>query len=223
MSYPTDKTLSHAEVWDNLPWFVNGRVDPNQAGPIENHLQSCAQCRDEFEIQRRIFAGVARDTNIACVPSVSFQRLWSRIERASGEEPASSMPPTAVVKRGRIPLVRWAIAALAVESLALAALVLALGINFHHGVPSGAYRTVSTVAPAPAAAQIRAVFDPAMTVQGLQAILQDAQLHIVSGPTEAGVYSLAPARLDAPLSNAMSLQRLRANSRVRFAESIGLP
>ena len=38
---------------------------------------------------------------------------------------------------------------------------------------------------------IRAVFSPTITLDQLQAILDEAQLKIVSGPTEAGVYSLA--------------------------------
>ena len=38
---------------------------------------------------------------------------------------------------------------------------------------------------------IRAVFSPTITLVELQTILDEAQLRIVSGPTEAGVYSLA--------------------------------
>ena len=38
---------------------------------------------------------------------------------------------------------------------------------------------------------IRAVFSPTITLVELQTMLDEAQLRIVSGPTEAGVYSLA--------------------------------
>jgi len=51
----------------------------------------------------------------------------------------------------------------------------------------------------------------------LQAILDEAQLRIVSGPTEAGVYSLA-AVSSRPVSDSLAL--LRAHAKVRFAESI---
>jgi hypothetical protein len=50
----------------------------------------------------------------------------------------------------------------------------------------------------------------------LQAILDEAQLRIVSGPTEAGVYSLA-ANSDRPVTDSLSL--LRRHASVRFAES----
>jgi hypothetical protein len=50
----------------------------------------------------------------------------------------------------------------------------------------------------------------------LQAILDEAQLRIISGPTEAGVYSLA-ANSNRPVTVSLSL--LRRHASVRFAES----
>jgi hypothetical protein len=55
----------------------------------------------------------------------------------------------------------------------------------------------------------------ALTLVELQAILGEAQLKIVSGPTEAGVYSLA-ANSSRPVS--LSLSLLRQHTAVRFAE-----
>jgi hypothetical protein len=49
----------------------------------------------------------------------------------------------------------------------------------------------------------------------LQTILDEAQLRIVSGPTEAGVYSLAS---NSTLTVRASLALLRQHSTVRFAE-----
>ncbi len=63
---------------------------------------------------------------------------------------------------------------------------------------------------------IRAVFSPTITLVELQAILDEAQLRIVSGPTEAGVYSLA-ANSSRPVSSSLAL--LRGHPKVRFAES----
>jgi hypothetical protein len=63
---------------------------------------------------------------------------------------------------------------------------------------------------------IRAVFLPTITLVELQAILDEAQLRIISGPTEAGVYSLA-ANSRRPVSTSLAL--LRGHPKVRFAES----
>jgi hypothetical protein len=53
----------------------------------------------------------------------------------------------------------------------------------------------------------------------LQAILDEAQLRIVAGPTEAGVYSLAR---NSERSVNSSLALLRRHADVRFAESTEL-
>jgi len=76
---------------------------------------------------------------------------------------------------------------------------------------------VTTTVPQPATTSIRAVFAPTVTLSELQELLDDAHLKIVSGPTEAGVYSLA---MSASPSVDWSLRRLRGHEVVRFAESV---
>jgi hypothetical protein len=77
------------------------------------------------------------------------------------------------------------------------------------------YHTVTISAPRPPGEVIRAVFSPTITLVELQAILDEAQMRIVSGPTEAGVYSLA-ATSRRPVNSSLAL--LRRHSSVRFAE-----
>jgi hypothetical protein len=77
------------------------------------------------------------------------------------------------------------------------------------------YRTVTRTAARPAGEVIRAVFAPSITLVELQSILDESQLRIVSGPTEAGVYSLAS---NSTLTVRASLAMLRQHSAVRFAE-----
>jgi hypothetical protein len=79
------------------------------------------------------------------------------------------------------------------------------------------YYTLTAMPPKQPDAAIRAVFAPSLTLFELQAILDQAGVRIVSGPTGAGVYSLAktsnrPAR--------ESLAIMRANAKVLFAETI---
>jgi hypothetical protein len=76
---------------------------------------------------------------------------------------------------------------------------------------------VTTASPHAPGETVRAVFSPTITLVELQAILDEAQLRIVSGPTEAGVYSLAPTS-QRPTRAALAL--LRAHPNVRFAEGI---
>jgi hypothetical protein len=83
-----------------------------------------------------------------------------------------------------------------------------------HSAPD--YYTVTTPIVHAPGEVIRAVFSPTITLVELQAILDEAQLRIVSGPTEAGVYSLA-ASSRRPVSTSLAL--LREHPKVRFAES----
>jgi hypothetical protein len=78
------------------------------------------------------------------------------------------------------------------------------------------YHTVTTPSPRVPDEVIRAVFQPSITLVELQRILDESQLRIVAGPTEAGVYSLA-ANSHRPVVD--SLDMLRKHAAVRFAES----
>ena len=62
------------------------------------------------------------------------------------------------------------------------------------------------------------MFAPQITLAQLQTLLDDSHLKIVAGPSEAGVYSLASTQ-GRPVGE--SLNRLRQNPAVRFAEATG--
>jgi hypothetical protein len=67
-------------------------------------------------------------------------------------------------------------------------------------------------------ASIRAVLAPTLTLGQVQTLLTQSQLQIVGGPSEAGVYSLAPRT--AAADTGAALARLRADPGVRFAEPL---
>ena len=69
-------------------------------------------------------------------------------------------------------------------------------------------------------ATIRAVLAPTLTLGELQALLGQAQLQIVAGPSDAGVYSLAPMSAQAAAATQPALAQLRAHPGVRFAEPV---
>jgi hypothetical protein len=114
-----------------------------------------------------------------------------------------------------MPRRRFAAAAVAILGLGSLSLVSADRWVQIRALPSE-YRTVTTPTTRAPDEVIRAVFSPAITLVELQAILDEAQLRIISGPTEAGVYSLA-ATSERPVTSSLSL--LRRHASVRFAES----
>ena len=107
-------------------------------------------------------------------------------------------------------------ASIAVMAVALGLLAADRWMQLRAPATQPDYYTVTSAAPRPQGEVIRAVFAPSITLVELQSILDEAQLRIISGPTEAGVYSLA-AKSSRPVSSSLAL--LREHAKVRFAES----
>ena len=229
MNTSKSQSAQHQDIWQLLPWFVNERLSEPDFRRVEAHLRMCGACRDECAAQRQICRLIAVNTAVEQMPTTGLNRLRQRIERAesaagaesaldaescaAADSPSDRVRPAA----GRRP--RAAAIAACVVAVA-AALGISPAIHWQsqrHG-ESSAYYTVTTAASQQPGAVIRAVFAPTVTLSELQGLLDEAHLRIVSGPTEAGVYSLA---LIGPRSIDWSLHRLRGHEMVRFAESIG--
>lgn len=227
MTSPPLSNNDHQDIWESLPWLVNGRLGASDRRRAEVHLRLCSECRVEYEAQRRVHEAMCADTGVEWAPAAGLNKLRQRIRSGEGLAPAMGMTePETAPENGPPAFVRrraWARPVGVAASCATAALaiaVLAMGYRYQTGRQSreGSYRTVTSAAPQQAGAAVRAVFAPTVTLSELQAWLEDAQLRIVSGPTEAGVYSLAST---GPQSVDWSLRRLRGHETVRFAEAIG--
>jgi anti-sigma factor RsiW len=201
MAHPEDARALHRRAWEAIPWLVNGRIDEAERGALEAHLAGCRDCRDELALQQRLRHELARDSAPAAGADAGLAKLWQRIDAQAAMQPAA--PARAWV--------RWLAAAAVLEGVALAAL-----IGAAVGTPEPQYRTFSAPPAAVAPHAIRAVFAADLPLGELQALLERADLQIVAGPSDVGVYTLAP-RPDARQQGA-ALERLRADARVRFAE-----
>jgi anti-sigma factor RsiW len=203
-----------------LPWFVNGRLSETDRQRVDAHLRVCGACTDELAAQQRIYSVMSVDAGVERMPVAGLNRLRTRIESLDDAVPAPAPPDEAA--RSEAPAGsslrqrRSAIAA-SIAMTAVGALAALLWNQHERRISPANYYTVTTTAPQPANTAIRAVFAPTVTLSELQQLLDDAHLKIVSGPTEAGVYSLA---MSGSPSADWSLQRLRGHEVVRFAESV---
>jgi hypothetical protein len=146
------------------------------------------------------------------MPVASLKRLQARLDTLAESSP--SIAPAKQQPTHRLPWRGWMAASVAAVAVAVA-LVANRFVHTDARLMQPNYRTVTNSAPRPQGEVIRAVFSPSITLVELQAILDEAQLKIVSGPTEAGVYSLASS---STLTVRASLALLRQHSTVRFAE-----
>jgi anti-sigma factor RsiW len=215
-------TPVHPDISSLIPWYVNGSIDEHERQRVDEHLTLCPECREEVARERWIHQQMTAENAVEHMPVASLNRLQVRLDGIHTEELADAHaaalgPASAEPVRGSMPWAGLMAASIAVMAVALS--VLAADRWMQYGAQHAAapvYRTTTTSAQRAPNEAIRAVFSPALTLNELQAILDEAQLRIVSGPTEAGVYSLA-ANSRRPVSSSLTL--LRGHAEVRFAES----
>jgi Putative zinc-finger len=218
MSGTANQLREHREVSELIPWYVNARIGDADRQRVDAHLRDCAECRGELQLQRQVHAAITADPGIEYMPTASLKRLQARLD---GLDAAPDAARARGADRSAQRSMRWGgsmAASIAVMALAIG--ILAAGLWTRHQGHSRPldYFTVTNPAAHPPQEVIRAVFAPATTLVELQSILDEAQLRIISGPSEAGVYSLAA---NSSLSVSASLGLLRTHAAVRFAEASG--
>ena len=226
MNSSTQPHTEHQNIWELLPWFVNGRLSESDMRRVEAHMRVCGDCRNEYAAQRQICQVIASDVIVEQIPTAGLNKLRLRIEHdAASKERVAEVADTtpAPVPRRVGATIGWRSRVNAMAA-SVGAIFLAFGVvamlhsKLQLSHAADAYYTVTVADQQPKSAVIRAVFDQTVNLSELQSLLDDAQLRIVAGPTEAGVYSLA---MNGPQSIDWSLLRLRRHRTVRFAEAIG--
>lgn len=213
MNQSDENVSRHRLAWELIPWVVNGRASAGQRRAVEEHLADCADCRDELELQTRLYNAMRSEAETAAPDdhAPSLRRLWQRID---GVAPTQSPRRAAAVS-----LSRGLLAAVLIEAIGIAALSTALLSRDAVRERAPLYQTLSAPADGAPHAAIRAVLAPTLSVGELEALLARTHLQIVGGPGDAGVYSLAPQSPRAAVG-ADALAQLRSHPGVRFAEPV---
>jgi hypothetical protein len=214
---------SHRNTLESIPWMVTGRLSESDRRSFERHVRDCAECRDELALQQKIQLAMSNEPQVDYAPGASLQKLWTRIGTAERLAPP---PVTAQAPRITLPKIRfihWLAAAVVVEAVGIAFLAFNLRPPAVVEQPPAPYRTVTTTEIVPQTAALRVVFAPTFSTGELTALLREHRLTVVSGPTAAGVYTLATDKQSVELANSLpsTLAALRANEGVRLAEPIG--
>ncbi len=219
MNSPSTNAAAHSALTALIPWYVNGTLGEEDRRRLEAHLAECVQCRQDLDLERQVHGNIAQQAAVEYLPAPSLKKLLNRIDGIEAA-PSGGSPPRARRSGSRPRSWSWSWQGLTAASVAVTAVaVCVLAVDHflqHRNSLAPDYRTVTSSTPRPHDEVIRAVFAADITLVDLQALLDEAQLRIVAGPTEAGVYSLA-ATGNRPVS--VSLALLRGHSSVRFAES----
>jgi hypothetical protein len=218
MSYHLSNARVHEEVSALLPWYVNGTISELDRQRVDAHLPACADCSNDLSRELYVYRSMTADTAVEYMPAASLKRLLTRLDgiaAPAATDAAADAGPKTMRRRHSIPWMGLMAASVAVMAVALSLLTADRWLYSRQSGSQPNYYTVTTALPRAPGEVIRAVFSPTITLDELQGILDEAQLRIVSGPTEAGVYSLA-AKSNRPVSSSLAL--LRGHAKVRFAE-----
>jgi anti-sigma factor RsiW len=150
-----------------LPWLVNGTLQGAERDAVEVHVAGCARCRAEVDLLRAMRRGVQAEA-----PAGAGELGWQRLRRG--------------LRRDRAVTPRWVWPA----ALAASLVIVAQTALLVQGLPESArYEPLGERAAVEQAAQVR--FVPEASEAALRALLREAGVRIIDGPSAAGVYRLA--------------------------------
>lgn len=215
----TTPILLHRQLWDLIPWVVNGSADAAERQAVEEHLPHCADCREEYAFQSRVHAGIAAEAPATPEPDAQagLRRLFAHLDAQADADAFQAAVSEATRPRRFRAGSRALVAAVVVQAIGLA-LFAALLLQRER---SDAHYETLTRAPAQASsATIRLVPAPTLTLAELQAILAAEKLQIVESNASGSIYGLAPGA-DAPtVAAAQTVERLRRRPGILLAEPI---
>ncbi len=218
MQNQTNKN-EHETIAELLPWLVNGTLSAKESKRVEAHLQHCEQCRNEVSQLQAVNKHVAEEELEWQPSSVHFSSILSEVENNESIVPKQKktkhkswsgffqnllQTPTPV---------RWT---LAVESVAIIALLTVWNISPQMGLPSGVemYQTLSDSPqekPTQDMRRIRLLLDDAMMTAELTQLLQQTDAQIRQGPSVLGLFivEVPQQRVDQALEIFLTHQHIR--------------
>src|SRR5262245_22928271 len=155
----------HQKVWEILPWYVNGTLEPREHEFAARHILRCQRCADEVVRCESIATAVRSPEEAKTTRSPEhFARLMERIDRESVSAPPERwririrewIEKIRLAFQETPSLFRWALAA---ETAAIG--LLAATITWQASVaPSLLYQTLSDTGggPEPSRVHLQVVF-----------------------------------------------------------------
>lgn len=209
MNAPTATPREPHEIALLLPWYLSETLAEEERELLEDHLLSCAACREELtsvSIQRQHLRAVFANAHMP--PARLHEKVMGSVRAPPPARERRTSPLQAVAEFFQA-LMRpgWAPTAAVVFIVLQAGTLSWLLIDDRMRDPTSSVTTRS-VAPATTQPRIRVVFNPSATQLDIRTALLALGGRVVDGPTADGAYVIQlPA--EAPTVLAQRLRELR--------------
>ena len=215
----------HTQAELIIPWLVNGSLPADAEPALRAHVESCPECRQEYDEQVRVRDAMRAEGPLVFAAESSYQKLLTRIQNPESErEPRAAAAELGVRAirpiRQTSRVVRWLAAAAVLQAFAIGA-----GAWTWHSARTANDARYITLTSAPpsydSGPRARVLFRTDLSIGALQTVLQQAGAHIVDGPADGNVYTLAFAPPPgSPAALEKRIAALRANPAILFAEPV---
>lgn len=201
-------SLSHQEVSELLPFYVNGSLDDAERTQLDAHLRGCLTCRAELAGEQRLMQAFRRTDSDRQQVDDGFERVMARV-RGSGAQP--SQPAWR----------RWGRRGLAHAARRVAMVAMLAGVVFgiahlegNVGLVEPSFHTLSQDRGSVVGADVLYVaFDAKAPMTAIQEALAAVNGDVVSGPNRDNVFTVR-----VPASQVeTAVAALKARGGVRFA------
>lgn len=207
MKLPTDIGKDCARAWEAMPWSLQDSASQEQGEWLTRHLSQCEPCRGEFEQQSRLRLAISLPPDIPVDADAGLRRLLARIDA----------PDTHATHPHPRPRTSWVMRALVAAVLVQAIGIGVLGARLWSENQTD-YRTLSQAAAPQPSGAIHVVPDDTMKLADWNSLLQTLHLQVVSGPNDAGAYTVVASGASA--SPRDTLHKLRTTHGIRLAEPV---
>ncbi|MEL7388648.1 MAG: hypothetical protein AAFN76_02600 [Pseudomonadota bacterium] len=167
------------EVWDMIPWYVNGSLPEAEVQQFEREAASCEVCQAEIERQRFLADQVAVEKPVEQARVRSWEIIRAQLDTETVARAPRSEPRRWFAGRNA--------GALGLTGLT-AAVCLFVVVQF--GGPGEDGFVTLTTAAEQAEAVIKFQPVPGLKDDRLNAIIAEHGLTNLSGPTDAGIYTV---------------------------------
>lgn len=228
---PAERPSVHEEAWLLLPWLATGRLPESQRDKVEEHLQTCAACAAELQVQHRLHEALSAPDRVTYAPGPSFRKLLDRLDDATAhtnDEPADdeSAAGAQVIARPRAPRstrslwrppgLAWAASFILMVSLTV------LAATAYRWFEPRFITVTDRVQPARPGV-LHVAFDKGLTIGEVEEMLRVSGARVVEGPDSTGIFGIALADRTGSLADgsmANLAARMRTDPRVRWVEPV---